>query len=451
MHTMERKRRIMELELSDHYRSLIDIQEGFRIEPNQSRRIPTVLEHLVHQERLDALTDKLSRLKPKDFDHRQKLLAYCFEGVQGIEDHLLDLFSKYYREDSPLVGCARHVRIAAAAALIQASPYEGLACFNPTLVPHPDQTRLMEGEVRIVMALRSYGEYHRSAISFRTGVIDDKGYLILDAEKTTENNCSVTVLPKVKGAQFVFPGDENLNSFVLYGPYMTDIGETWEDPRFTLFVGEGELNGAYLCTFTSFNLIKGRLQPSMIITRDFRTFDYKPLKGSGAEDKDLAFFPKKINNRYAVLSRNDGQDIYLMTSDDPFSYSKKKKVAGCRPDSFDAHKMGVCAPPIETEAGWLVIYHGVSDPGQIYSLSAMLLDLEDPSQVIARLPYTIHSPFFDEAGGMLNYINYTCGAMVHEATRSLIMPYAINDSYCKVGRISMDELIARLMDDGRTA
>lgn len=449
MYTLERERRIMELELSDHYRSLIDIQDDFRIDPNQSRRIPSVLEHLVNPERLDALTEELSRLSPKDFDHRLKLLDYCFEGVQGLEDHLQSLFTRYFREDSPLVGCAHHVRVAAAAALIQAYPYEGLACFNPTMVPHPDQAGLDEGAIRVVIAVRSYGEYHRSTISFRTGVIDAKGDLSLEAEQKTDNDYSITVLPEVKGGQFIFPEDGDINSHVIYGPYMTDIGETWEDPRCTLFEGEGDLNGSYLCTFTSFNLSKGRIQPSILITRDFRTFDYKPLKGSGAEDKDLAFFPRLINNRYAVLSRNDGRDLYMMTSDDPFSFGKKKKVAECRADSFDAHKMGVCAPPIETEAGWLVIYHGVADPGQIYSLSAMLLDLEDPSQVIARLPYTLHSPFFDEAGGMLNHINYTCGAMIHDASGMLIMPYSVNDSYCKMGRISLDELMARLMDDGR--
>jgi len=184
------------------------------------------------------------------------------------------------------------------------------------------------------------------------------------------------------------------------------------------------------------------------MTKDFKTFDYHPLKGACAEDKDMAFFPRKIKGRYAMLSRNDGRDIYLMTSDDLLTWKKKKKVAESRPELFDAHKIGVCAPPIETSSGWLVIYHGVADPGQIYSLSAMLLDLEEPQKVIARLPYTIHHPFADDSLGMLATINYTCGAIVHKATDSLVIPFACNDTNWKVGSINCAELIARLLDDG---
>ena len=194
--------------------------------------------------------------------------------------------------------------------------------------------------------------------------------------------------------------------------------------------------------------MKRRLQPSLLITRDFRTYDYQVLRGAGAEDKDMAFFPRTLKDRYAMLSRNDGRDLYIMFSDDLFSWKKKKKVAECRPDRFDAHKMGVCAPPIETPEGWLVIYHGVSEPGQIYSLSAMLLDLDEPERVISRLPYTIHHPFQDERLGMLTTIIYTCGALVHEASGSLVMPYAINDTACKVGKVTMEELMSRLADFG---
>ncbi|MBU0754852.1 MAG: hypothetical protein KJ645_06900 [Planctomycetes bacterium] len=431
-----------------YYKSLLEIQEGFFLRPDTSRRLPAVLDHLIQPERVERLTRELARLTPKDLDARLGLLERCFHGISGIEDHLLKLFSVYYRDDSPLNGCSRSVKIAAAAAIIQAYPYEGLACFNPSIVPFDDPSRSSKNGSDFVMTIRSYGEFHRSSISFRTGWIDAKGSLHLHGAPKTAEGVTRTSLPEIQGSKIIFPADEDPNSLVLYAAFLGQISETWEDIRFTRMEDEGDYQGGYFGTFTSFNLLKRRLMPCVLFTRDFRTFDYQPLRGGGAEDKDLAYFPRKINGRYAVLSRNNGRDLFLMTSEEPFAFKKKKRIASCRPDCFDAHKMGVCAPPLETKAGWLVIYHGVADPGQIYSLSALLLDLEDPSRVIARLPYTLHHPLVDSNTGMLAHILYTCGAVVHEASGSLVLPYAVNDSFCKVGRIDMEELLARLKEDG---
>jgi predicted GH43/DUF377 family glycosyl hydrolase len=438
-----------ESDLPAYYRSLISIQPGFTLQGDQTRRLPAVLEHTIKPERMKSMTEELSRLSAKELEGRLHLLHRCFDGITGLENYLLKVYNRYFGAESPLNGCSQSVRIAAAAAIVQAFPYEGVACFNPTIAPHPDQSGTADGELRVVLGLRSYGEFHRSSLSFRTGMIDAAGNLALDVPEKTDKGFTRTCLPEVEGTMFVFADETNLDNTVLYGPFVTDIGETWEDLRLTPFADEGDYAGWYLGTFTSFNFFKRRLQASVLITRDFKTFEYHPMRGTGAVDKDMAYFPKKIKGRYAMLSRNDGRDLFLMTSDDPLSWSRKKKIAACRPDSFDAHKMGVCAPPIETPLGWLVIYHGVADPGQIYSLGAMLLDLEDPARVLARLPYTIHSPFFDDALGMLSSINYTCGAIVHEASASLVLPFACNDTFCKVGRIGLDELLARLMDDGR--
>jgi predicted GH43/DUF377 family glycosyl hydrolase len=431
-----------------YYRSLLEIQDGFCLMPDQTRRLPAVLEHLIKPDRLERLTTEISQITPKELEARLGLLEPCFEGIRGLDEHLVEIFARYFPEDSPLNNCSDVVKMSAAAAIIQAFPYEGLASFNPTIVAHPDQEGVEPGALRVVLALRSYGEYHRSSISFRTGAIDEKGSLHLEEAEKTRSGITITQLPAIDGARLTFPQSADPGSFVLYGPFVSDIGETWEDVRFTRFEDEGDHEGLYFGTFTSFNFPKRRLLPCVIVTKDFRVFEYKTLHGAGAGDKDIAYFPKRINGRYAALSRNNGQDIFLMTSEDPFSFKKTKCIAQCRPGSFDAHKMGVCAPPIETPEGWLVIYHGVADPGQIYSLSAMLLDLDDPSRVIARLPYTLHHPLADERRGMLSNINYTCGAILHEASGNLVMPYACNDTFCKVGRIGLDELLARLKDDG---
>lgn len=436
--------------LPDYYRSLMEIQPSFSLHPDPTRRLPAVLEHLIKPDRLKAITQEISRLGSKALEDRLKLLDVCFEGIVDLEERLIEVFDRYYGPESPLSGCSRTVKIIAAAAISQAFPYEGLACFNPAITIDPGRPALDDGTMPVLMTLRSYGEYHRSSISFRTGAIDKGGDLCLDEPERTKTGAALTRLPRIEGTGFVFPPDANPNSMVLYAPYLMDVGETWEDVRFTRIKDEGEYGDAFFGTFTSFNILKRRLQSGVLVTRDFRSFNYQVLRGSCVEDKDLAYFPRRIKGRFAMLSRNDGRDLFLMTSDDPFSWSRKKKIAECRPDSFDAHKMGVCAPPIETSLGWLVIYHGVSDPGQIYSISAMLLDLEDPSVVKARLPYTLHHPLSqpEERMGMLTTINYTCGALVHESSGSLVMPYACNDTFCRVGRMGLDELLARLMDDG---
>ena len=121
----------MEPELPHYYQSLLQIQDAFRIVPDQTRRLPAVLEHLLTPERLKRITAEMSQLHPKEIQARLKLLDHCFEGIGDLEAHLLDLFGRYFGDDSPLNGCARDVRIAAASAIIQAFPYEGLATFNP--------------------------------------------------------------------------------------------------------------------------------------------------------------------------------------------------------------------------------------------------------------------------------------------------------------------------------
>jgi predicted GH43/DUF377 family glycosyl hydrolase len=436
----------MDPDLPGYYRTLLDVQPGFWLRADATRRLPAVLDHLIKPERLAKVTEEISRLSPKILEARGRLLEPCFEGICDLEDYLLHLFNRFFGEGSPFNGCSQNLKVAAASAIVQAFPYEGLACFNPTIVSYPPDGSENQ---KVTLAVRSYGEFHRSSISFRTGIIDTKRNLVLDEPDRTPTGLTRTVLPKVEGRRFNFPEDANLNNLVIYAPFMVENSETWEDIRFTPFMDEGEYEGCFLGTFTSFNFMKQKMQAGVLITKDFRSFEYHLLKGAGVEDKDFAYFPRSINGRYGLLSRNDGRDLYYMTSDNPFSWTKKKRIATCRPDSFDAHKLGVCAPPIETKEGWLVIYHGVADPGQIYSLSAMLLDLEDPCKVIARLPYTLHCPLADEREGMLSNINYTCGAVLHEPTQTLIIPFACNDTFIKVGRIGLDELTARLIDDGK--
>ena len=434
--------------LPAYFHSFLRIQEGFRIEPDPSRRVPAVMEHLAAPARLREITEDISRLTPREVEARRALLPRCFPGIPDLEDHLLAVYEKYFGEASPLNDCGREIRLAAASALIQAFPYEGLAAFNPTVVPAPGAERGEENRLPVVLGVRSYGEYHRSSISFRTGWVDAKGVLHLDEPQRTAEGIITTVLPKAVSGRLTLPEGANLNNVVLYAPHFAEVGEAWEDLRITGFTDPSEEAPLYLGTFTAFNLARRRLSPCVLLTRDFRSFEIHPMRGGAAEDKDMVFFPRRIQGRYALLSRNDGRNLFFMTSEDPFTWTRKKKIASCNPQGFDAHKMGVCAPPLETEAGWLVLYHGVSGPGQIYALGAMLLDLEDPTKVIARLPYTFHHPFADEPLGMLTSICYTCGALLHGPSGNVVIPYAVNDTLCKAGVVALDELLARLKDDG---
>ena len=180
--------------------------------------------------------------------------------------------------------------------------------------------------------------------------------------------------------------------------------------------------------------------PQLLETPDFLHFKFNTLNGPAVQNKGMALFPRKINGQYAMLSRQDDENILLMFSDNiHFWQTPKVLLAPAQPWEF--FKIGNCGSPIETEAGWLVLSHGVGAMRK-YCLGAFLLDLNDPTRVIGRLREPLLSPNETEREGYVPNVVYTCGALLHG--RELIIPYAMSDSATSFATVSLDELLAAM-------
>jgi predicted GH43/DUF377 family glycosyl hydrolase len=210
-----------------------------------------------------------------------------------------------------------------------------------------------------------------------------------------------------------------------------------EDARFVQFT---EDNGdvIYYATYTAYN---GQVTfPQLLETTDFTHFKISTLNGAEVQNKGMALFPRKINGRYATLSRQDGENIYLMYSDDLYFWQTKELLL--KPTyPWEYVQLGNCGSPIETEAGWLVLSHGVG-PMRKYAVGAFLLDLNDPSKVLGRTKEPILSPDENEREGYVPNVVYSCGGQING--EDLIIPYAMSDYASSFATVNVKELLAEL-------
>jgi predicted GH43/DUF377 family glycosyl hydrolase len=210
-----------------------------------------------------------------------------------------------------------------------------------------------------------------------------------------------------------------------------------EDARFVRLT---EDDGAvmYYATYTAYN--GHAILPQLIETQDFLHFRVLTLNGTAVQNKGMAFFPRRIDGNYAMLSRQDDENLFIMFSDNPHYWSDSQVLL--RPaEMWEFVKIGNCGSPIETEAGWLVITHGVG-PMRKYCIGAALLDLHDPTKVIGRLREPLLLPEGTGREGYVPNVVYSCGALLHG--RELVLPYAMSDRASTIASVSLDELLAAL-------
>ena len=376
---------------------------------------------------------------------------------------------------------------------------ESTALFNPGIFPAPDQSGLNPGECRVILSLRATGEGHISSITFRSGVLDRDANLRLDPvsryvqqprphpaarydlatfrRKLQElgvefeavgaatrglppsflmNDLSNQVRrirssdeePGVKRAAeramllaqanytVVFPEGLDISEKILF-PFSQGELNGIEDARFVPF-REDDGSTTYMATYTAYD--GNMVLPQMVHTRDFREFSICTLNGPAIRNKGLALFPKKIHGQYVMLGRQDGENIHLMFSDHlHFWHESQVLIRPKQPWEFV--QLGNCGSPIETEAGWLVITHGVG-PMRKYCLGAVLLDLHDPSRVIARLREPLLRPAQHEREGYVPNVVYSCGAMIHG--QHLVLPYARSDTSSRLAVIPLADLLEAL-------
>ena len=375
---------------------------------------------------------------------------------------------------------------------------ESAALFNPSIVPHPDQSHLETGSLRFIMSLRATGEGHISSIVFRSGVLDRHNQFLFEPISEFVETPDLELDPVYKRDVFqrklneMGAGNE-ITGFVLnqlpedftYTELIEKIGSLRSKPQFSetiqnrtfevicwladsnygvsfhpdhriservIFpVSKNESRGiedarfvqffddkqdvTYYATYTAYN--GETILPQLIETKDFIKFNVLTLNGTAVQNKGMALFPRKIGGRYAMLSRQDGENNHIMFSENIHFWQKSEIIQ--EPEyPWEFIQIGNCGSPLETDQGWVVLTHGVG-PMRKYCIGAMLLDLEKPSKVIARLDEPLLAPHEKEREGYVPNVVYSCGAIIHNG--ELVIPYAMSDINTSIATVEVNGLL----------
>jgi predicted GH43/DUF377 family glycosyl hydrolase len=390
-------------------------------------RVRNIVEHVL---RLDA--ERLEQL-------REDMVASLRERHRDVEKVLLRRFDEV-RDRLPEAEKASHkARLVIGAYFSEEYSFEAAALFNPSIVPRIEQDEKNPDSVRFLISLRGIGEGHISSVTFRTGRWSpDDGFSI---DKPSPWAISPRIDPPKEArddgmTRIVCEGSNDISESVLF-PTTPSQRQGIEDLRLVRFV-EDDGSIEYLGTYTAFD---GRDARSELLRgADFRSFELHPLKGSAAAAKGMALFPRRIDGHYVMLGRQDNENIWLLRSDDLYTWDGGAKLVTPR-YPWEFIQMGNCGSPIEIDEGWLVITHGV---GMVrnYCLGACLLDKADPSKVLARTPQPILRPSAKERDGYVPNVVYGCGAMVHG--RTLLLPYGVADNFATFASAPVDVLLAQM-------
>jgi predicted GH43/DUF377 family glycosyl hydrolase len=316
--------------------------------------------------------------------------------------------------------------------------FTSAALMNPSVVPHPDQTGMTGGALRVVVSLRAVGEGHISSICFREGILNPQGgfdlmprppfsVAVSQTDKPTEQNGMVTTAERFSEA--------SLSGTVIF-PFTPQQRNGLEDLRLVkLEDDEGPLYCGTYTAYSGFNIAS-----ELLVTRDFKTFALKPMTGAAARNKGMAIFPKKIGGKYAVIGRQDGENLFFLTSDNLLHWDGGSLLLSPL-YPWELVQIGNCGSPVEIDEGWLLLIHGVGAMRK-YSIGAVLLDKEDPRKVLARSVQPILSPSDEDREGYVPNVVYTCGALAHG--RRLFMPYGVADSSVGFSFIDLDQLLASM-------
>jgi predicted GH43/DUF377 family glycosyl hydrolase len=454
--------------------------------PSGAHRIPKIIQRIVDLP--DTTAEDLLAQIMLDFSERHKDIRRVFErSLNEVRDHV--------PRDAVL---SETKRALIGAYFTMEYSIESAALFNPSIVLHPDQGDLDEGSLRFIMSLRAIGEGHVSSIVFRSGVLDRYNTFIFDPtsdyverpdirlnpvydrhlfqlklnEMGAANEATAHILDQLPedftynelkekiGAlraspifseerqnqtfetmylladsnyEMNFRPDHRISERVIF-PVSENESSGIEDARFVQFFDDnGEVT--YYATYTAYNVFT--ILPQLIETKDFIKFRVITLNGKAVKNKGMALFPRKIDGSYVMLSRQDGENNHIMFSDNIHFWQESKIIQEpTRPWEFI--QIGNCGSPLETDKGWIVLTHGVG-PMRQYCIGAMLLDLENPARVIARLEEPLLTPNEEEREGYVPNVVYTCGAIFHNS--DLVIPYGMSDISSGIATVKVSELI----------
>ncbi len=313
--------------------------------------------------------------------------------------------------------------------------FEAAALFNPSIVVHPDQTGAPAGGCRFILSLRAVGEGHVSSLTFRSGCIAADGTVTVDPaarQASIPDVASRISGPDGDDVELFFQPDGDISERVIF-PVTEAQSNGIEDARFVEFRDGGQRT--YYATYTAYS---GRaIRSELIETSDFVSFRMLPLRGNAARNKGMALFPRKIDGRYAMIGRQDNENLYLIYSDDLYTWDGGQLILEPK-FAWELVQIGTCGSPIELDEGWLLLTHGVG-PVRKYSIGAVLLDKKDPSRVLARLPEPLVRPDPHQREGYVPNVVYTCGALRHHDR--IILPYAISDTCSNFATVEIAALL----------
>lgn len=472
-------------------------REIVHFNPDDSRVVTRFFTPGDNKKRIEGIIERILSLPEKEIKH---ILAQTIENFSNRHLDIKRIFKDNFdrintNDDYSFLSLDKKLLIGSY--FTREYSIESAALFNPSIVAHPDQSILKKGRLRVIISFRAVGEGHISSIVFRKGSIDEDGNLIIDTKsdlvekgKITSNTIYnkqdfILKLKEINSFEIVkeiinnlldkFSQNELVNSIERFkhniGDKITELHNNaidsliWladstyeinfetgsslsgriifptaktklrglEDARFVAFKDNGTVK--YYATFTAFN---GQLTlPQLIETRDFIHFKISSFIGKGSQNKGIALFPEKINGKYAVISRNDNENLFIMFSDNIY-YWEKPKLLKTPTFYWEFFQIGNCGSPIKTKDGWLLLTHGVG-PVRTYCIGAVLLSLDDPSKVIGAIKEPILVPIEKERNGYVPNVAYSCGAIIHND--KLILPFAMSDSYSGIAKIDINDIL----------
>ena len=452
-------------------------------------------------ERARKIIDRVAGLSD---EQTTSLLEATHRDFAHLHNGLDDIFLAHYEQVGERVKMPENVtsqrKLLIGAYFTLEYAFASAALFNPSMAACTDQSGLEPGSLRFIMSLRTIGEGHISSIVFRHGVIDRTGHITMDplrqfhepvrraeyhqfskarfrvkmAGMGVREEVMKTVLTRlgdrftaedlrevINGPEAIVNGllrddpiapgfewlgggdydiettpDVNITDVVLF-PISEAESQGMEDMRIVRFTDD-DGSVRYYGTYNAYN---GRqLLPQLIEIPNSSVAHVRTLHGRGARNKGLALFPRKIDGHYMMSGRIDGENLYILKSDNILVWDEAVKVQ--EPEfPWEFVQVGNCGSPIETEAGWLLLTHGVGSMRR-YCIGATLMDLDDPTKVIGRLHEPLLMPADDERKGYVPNVVYSCGGLIHNGI--LVIPYGISDAATGFATVALDDLLARL-------
>ena len=388
--------------------------------------------------RANHIVDRVLALDP---EAAAQQMADVMENFRGRHRNLLEIFEARAAEmEEVFAGHAVFTttqRQLIGAYFMHEYAFEASALFNPSIVSHPDQSGAPPGGLRFILSLRAVGEGHISSLTFRAGSITANGDLSMDPTArlaSTPRIQSRTHGPDGEDIEVVF-NQGGLSERVIF-PVTASQLHGIEDARFVEFDNDGQK--IYYATYTAYSGMA--IRSELLRTADFLSFRLSPMRGAATRNKGMALFPRRIDGKFAMIGRQDNENLYLLFSDDLYSWEHGTAIV--KPQfPWEFVQIGNCGSPIELDEGWLLLTHGVG-PVRKYSIGAVLLDKTNPARILARSREPLVRPDPSQREGYVPNVVYTCGAM-RDKDR-IILPYAVSDTFSNFATANIDVLLRSL-------